>query len=653
MKTSPVGVIRRFILGDPLSYDQAEEQALPKSIALPIFSSDAISSVAYATQQIVLVLGAAGLWIATQTSTYGHYILFISLCIVALLAIVVTSYWQTVFGYPNGGGSYVVSRRNLGTFPGLIAAAALLIDYTLTVSVSIASGVQNLKDVPGLAFFHIADHPAFYCVLAIAILTLANLRGLKETGWFFAIPTYVFMFMCYSMILLGIIGPLIGWHFHLEYVNQLWAGGNATPISSNFVSSTPGPGVTLAPLVPGMAIFIVLQAFANGCSAMTGTEAISNGVPAFREPRARNAALTLALMGTILGTLFLGISWLAVKFHVVYWQALGVTAPAVIDQISGAVFGKEGPGSIAYLITQFFTASVLLLAANTSFAGFPRLASILAQDRFVPKQLANLGDKLVFHNGIILLGTCSALLIVLKQGNVDLLIPYYALGVFTAFTLSQAGMVRHWAKTQQSGWKRRATINAIGATATSLVLVIIMVEKFAEGAWAVILVAALLIWLFRKIHNHYIDTSHQLQTQNYHTHTTIKSSVILLVESLNAGTMQALDYARSLSPDCTAIHVAIYPERTTTTCSAWNERIKDVPLVVLKSPYRSLIAPLMEFLDSFQTEHCNDRITVIIPEFVPTKWWHSLLHGHTGLLLKFALLGRKGIVVANVRYYLH
>jgi amino acid transporter len=634
MKPRPVGIIRRLILGDPLSYEQAEEQTLPKSIALPIFSSDAISSVAYATQQIVLILGAAGLWVATRSSTYSHYILFISLCIVALLAIVVTSYWQTVFGYPNGGGSYVVSKRNLGTLPGLIAAAALLIDYTLTVSVSIASGVQNLRDVPALKMLHIAQHPSVFCVLAIAVLAIANLRGLKETGWFFAVPTYVFMLMCYSMIVLGLFGSHIGWHFHPEYVNQR------------------GP-ITGLTVTGGMAIFILLQAFANGCSAMTGTEAISNGVPAFRMPRAKNAAVTLALMGTILGSIFLGISWLATKFHVVYWQAAGVTSPAVIDQISGAVFGKEGWGSIAYMITQFFTASILLLAANTSFAGFPRLASILAQDRFMPKQLANLGDRLVFHNGIILLALCSALLIVLNRGDVDMLIPYYALGVFTAFTLSQAGMVKHWIKTKESGWKHRATINALGAMATSLVLLIIIFEKFSEGAWAVVLVAAVLVWLFRKVHRHYVETSDQLRLQHYHAAAPTKSNVILLVDGLSAGTMQALDYARALSPDCIAVHVDMSPERTAVTRKVWSDRVKDIPLIMLQSPYRSLIAPLAEFLDKFQAEHEGERVTVVVSEFVPAKWWHSLLHGNTGLMLKFALLGKKGVIVANVRYYLH
>src|SRR5581483_8895402 len=377
--------LRRILLGKPVASEHLAHTFLPKRLALPVFASDAISSVAYATQQIILALGAAGLWIAEQRGAYTHYTLLLSGLIVTLLAIVIVSYWQTIFAYPSGGGSYIVSKDNLGTMPGLIAAAALLIDYVLTVSVSIASGVQNLASIPIVERYHLDHHLVAWCLLFIALLTLANLRGLKESGAMFAFFTYGFVLMCYVMIALGLIGPLFGWTFHPEYVNQTWPG---SADAARHAATTFG-------------IVVLLRAFANGCSAMTGTEAVSNGIPAFREPKSRNAALTLVAMGVILGTVFLGISWLAMNLHVVYWEEHGQTANAVIDQISGAVFGKTGKWAFLYLTTQFFTAAILVLAANTSYADFPRLASILARDRFLPKQLANLGDKLVFNNGIL------------------------------------------------------------------------------------------------------------------------------------------------------------------------------------------------------------------------------------------------------------
>src|SRR5579884_3540847 len=629
--------IRRLLLGQPIASEHMEHTLLPKFLALPVFASDAISSVAYATQQIILALGAAGLWLATERGQYTHYTLLISGLIVALLAIVVISYWQTIFAYPSGGGSYIVSKDNLGTMPGLIAAAALLIDYVLTVSVSIASGVQNLASVPFLARWHIDQHLVPWCLLFIALLTLANLRGLKESGALFAVFTYGFVLMCYVMIALALFGPLIGWHYHLQYVNQEWPGGMD---AASKAAATFG-------------IVVLLRAFANGCSAMTGTEAVSNGIPAFREPKSKNAALTLVWMGVILGTIFLGISWLATRLHVVYWEAGGKTAPAVIDQLSGAVFGKEGHFAFAYLLTQFFTAAILVLAANTSYADFPRLSSILARDRFLPKQLANLGDKLVFNNGILLLGLCAALLIVVKNGSVDALIPLYAIGVFLAFTLSKSGMVQHWRNLRGPGWMRKAVINGIGALATFIVLLDIAAEKFLEGAWIVILLIALLVWVFRKIYLHYADVAQQLKMSNYHPPAApLKNTVLVLIPALHRGVMPALEYARSLSPDCRAVHIATDPEKTPQLKARWEEWAQDVPLVVLNSPYRSLISPIMRYLDAVQVERRNHLVTVVIPEFVPTKWWHHLLHGNQGLLLKFALLGRNDVIVANVRYYL-
>ena len=627
--------LRQAIFGKPIASEHVEHTLLPKFLALPVFASDAISSVAYATQQIVLVLGAAGLYAASQAGAYTHYTMLLTGLIVALLAIVVVSYWQTIFGYPSGGGSYIVSKDNLGTLAGLIAGAALLIDYVLTVSVSIASGVQNLGGLPlphWLSWLHF-DQLVLWSLLFIGLLTLANLRGLKESGAMFAIFTYGFVAMCYVMIGLGLFGPLLfGWKFHPEWVNQTWNAGKAAET---------------------FGLVVLLRAFAQGCSAMTGTEAVSNGIPAFKEPKSRNAALTLVAMGVILGTIFLGISWLAMRLHVVYWEHDGQTANAVIDQISGAVFGKDGRWAFAYYLTQFFTAAILVLAANTSYADFPRLSSILARDRFLPKQLSNLGDKLVFNNGIVLLGLFAAFLIVIKKGSVDALIPLYAIGVFTAFTLSQSGMVVHWNKLRVPGWRMKALINGIGAVATFIVLLDIAVEKFLEGAYIVIALVALLVWVFQRIQRHYADVAEQLKMKHYiPPATALKNTVLVLVPGLHRGVMPALEYARSLSPDCRAVYIETDPEKTAQLKARWEEWGHDVPLVILSSRYRSLMNPLMRYLDSVQVERRNHLVTVIIPEFVPTKWWHNLLHGNSGLRLKLALLGRKDVIVANVRYYL-
>lgn len=628
-------VLRRLIFGNPLASTQLEDAAVRKLLALPIFASDAISSVAYATQQILLALSGAGLWLASRQSQYAGGTILISCLIVALLSVVVSSYWQTIFAYPNGGGSYAVSKSNFGTTAGLVAAAALSIDYVLTVSVSVASGVQNLCDMPLIGCLHVREHMVVYCLFFVALLIFANLRGLKESGPIFAMPTYIFVFMCYLMIGLAIIGPLFGWQFHSEFINQ------TVPVHlEGSAASTLG-------------LAVLLRAFANGCSAMTGIEAVSNGVPAFQEPRPKNAALTLVAMGCLLGTIFLGISWLAVHFHVVYWQAGGMSAPAVIDQLSGTIFGKSGQYSALYVITQVFTALILLLAANTSFAGFPRLASILARDGFMPRQLASLGDKLVFNNGIITLGILAGLLIIIKQGSVDQLIPLYAIGVFLAFTMSQAGMVKHWLESKEKGWRYRMAINGVGAVATGIVLIDIAAEKFADGAWFVLVLVILLIAMFKKIHAHYAAVSDQLRAAYYQPFAeTVHNTVLVLAQGVSVGTMKTLEYARSLSADFVAVHVDLDADQTAGFKKRWQELLPGVPLVILESPYRSLLAPIMHYLDVIRGETPNHRITIIIGEFVPTKWWHTLLHGNTGMLLKLALLNRRDVVVTNVRYYL-
>jgi amino acid transporter len=630
--------IRRMLLGSPVSSEHMEHTLLPKFLALPVFASDAISSVAYATQQIVLALGASGLYLLQYEKEYTRSTLIIAGLIVALLVIVVFSYWQTIFAYPKGGGSYIVTKDNLGALPGLVAAAALLIDYVLTVSVSIASGVQNLTGIPLVRHWHLDQHLVSICLLFIAGLTLANLRGLKESGAVFAIFTYGFVAMCYTMIAVVLVGPFLGWAPHLEHIRAVYEQW---------------PPEAAKRSAEAFGAVVMLRAFANGCSAMTGTEAVSDGIPAFQEPKSRNAALTLASMGVILGTIFIGVTWLAMHFHVVYWEANGKTAPAVIDQISGAVFGKNGNLSFAYLLTQFFTAAVLVLAANTAYADFPRLASFLARDRYAPKQFANLGDKLVFNNGIVLLGVFAAVLILVKQGQVDALIPLYATGVFTAFTLSQSSMVMRWNRIRGQGWRQKAFINGFGALTTFVVLGFIVFEKFREGAWIVIVLIIALVFVFRAVQNHYADVATQLRLPKHaDPDRPFHNTVLVLVPGLHRGMLSSLQYARSLSPDCRAVYIETDPDKTTLLKQRWEEWSLGIPLVILNSPFRSLAAPIMQYLDAVQTERHHHLVTVIVPEYVPTQWWHTLLHGNSGLLLKLALMGRKDVIVTNVRYYL-
>ena len=633
--------LRRFLFGRPIASDHAEHTLLPKRLALPVFASDAISSVAYATQQIILALGGAGLGVAAFAASYQKYTLLIGALIVLLLVIVVTSYWQTIFAYPGGGGSYIVSKENLGVNFGLVAGGALLIDYVLTVSVSIAAGVQNLAGIPFVkAHLQPDKHLILYCLLFIGLLSLANLRGLKESGALFAIFTYGFVGMCYVMIGLGIFGPLIGWKFHM---------GEITELQAEYARQTH----TMASLSGLALVGLLMRAFANGCSALTGVEAVSNGIPAFREPKPRNGALTLLIMAAILGTIFIGISWLTVNFHLVYWEGEHGTAPAVIDQLSGAIFGKTGTMSLLYLITQGVTAGILVLAANTSYADFPRLASIMARDGFLPKQFGNLGDKLVFNNGVVILSVFAALLIVVFKGKVDSLIPLYAIGVFLAFTLSQWGMVTKWKREKSKGWQRKAVINGVGAFTTGIVLFDISFEKFLEGAWAVMLLIVVLFFIFKKIHHHYFDVKKQLSLDGYvPVSNPPTNTVLLLLPGLHRGAIPALDYARTLSQDVRAVHIETDPENTPKLREHWEQWGQDIPLVILNSPYRSLLSPIMNYLDAVQSERVNHVVTVVVPEFVPTTWWHSLLHGNSGLRLKWALLHRNDVIVTNVRYCL-
>lgn len=660
--------LRRTLLGEPIATSEGEETRLPKRLALPVFSSDAISSVAYATQEILLALGGAGL--VAAGAAYGAATYGVTGAIVALLVIVVLSYQQTIHAYPNGGGSYIVSKENLGVTPGLIAAAALLIDYVLTVAVSIASGVQNLVSTPLLA--PLAHFVVPVCLFFVGLLLLANLRGQKESGAIFAVPTYLFIGMSYLMILLGVFGPVLGWKPHIEAI--------ATPAQA------------LGHTVQSVTLIVLLRAFANGCSAMTGTEAISNGIPAFKKPETNNAAQTLLWMAAILGTLFIGISYLAVSLHITYTE----NSHAVIDQLSGAVFGRTGFGAVLYYVMQFPAAAILILAANTSFADFPRLASLLANDGYLPRELAHKGDRLVFSRGIAVLAVASALLLVLFGGNVDRLIPLYALGVFTAFTLSQSGMVLHWRREKGKAWQGKAFLNGVGAVATALVFVIILIEKGPQGAWVVLVAAAAFVWLFQQIHGRYEKIRAAIRftpgehpdlgetpaappdesvSQGPPPGPVLRNKVIAVVGGAGAhrGLVPALRYARLLSQDFEAVYVELDTERTETVKKEWEEHFPGLPLRVLASPYRSVAGPLLNYIETLHADPTppagaeksgtggapppppdkdgvHKLTTVVLPEYFTGDLWGFLLQDTTEPTLKIKLLDRDDVVVSNVRH---
>lgn len=617
----PINPIRWLLFGYPTPSSKHEHTLLPKILALSVFGADPISSAVYATQEILLALSIAGVGALIYT-------VHISMAIALLMVIVAFSYRQTLYAYPGGGGSYIVAKDNLGTRWGLVAAAALLIDYILTVAVSIASGVQNLMAMPFMLTYK--DDAVLVCVGAAAFLTLANLRGLKESGMMFAVPTYAFVFSCLAMIAVGLFGPaLVGWHL------------NPTP---------PAPGPLAATQSFGLAL--ALAAFSRGCAALTGTEAVSNGVTALTEPRSRNGAVTLAWMAAILGALFLGISALAVRTGVVYVNG----SEPVIDQLNGIVFGK---GTWFYYLLQGSTVAILLLAANTAFADFPRLAAILARDSFVPHQLSNLGDKLTFSNGIVLLGLISASLIMLFKGNTDSLIPLYAIGVFLAFTLSQGGMVVHWIRSHEPNWIGKAVVNGIGAVTTFLVLCTIGYEKVVadvlfnggrEFGWVIAVLIVLAYGGFRVVEGHYKSLAQRTSLDGYvprrpdHPNT-----VLVLVPRLHRGVMEALDYCRGISKDVRALHIGI--EDTSTLEKDWERLVPDLPLVVIDSPYRSIVGPLLEYLNEVDDERPDAYITVVVPEAVTNKWWHRLLHAHYGAWIKLYLMNRPNIIVTNIRYF--
>jgi amino acid transporter len=626
VKNELFSLLKRFLIGRALKTEQAAHERLTKKTALAVFSSDALSSTAYATEEILLVLAVAAA--ATQGQSF-YYVLPVSGGIAMLLAIVAISYRQTIHAYPSGGGAYIVAKENLGTTPGLIAAASLLVDYVLTVSVSIAAGVAAITSaVQGTRFAWLDEHKVILCLVFIGLIALANLRGVRESGALFATPTYVFIVSFMIMIGYGL--------FHY------WVYDGVAPVPSSEQLKT-AEGYSLQPLTT----LLLLGAFSNGCTALTGIEAISNGVPAFKKPEAQNAATTLVWMAVLLTTMFLGTSVLAYLYHV-HPHA----NETVISQFARIMFtGRIG---WFYYVVQAATAAILVLAANTSFADFPRLSSLLARDRFLPRQFANRGDKLVFSNGIIILAVFSGILVIAFGGDTSRLIPLYAVGVFLSFTLSQLGMVRRWYRTRSPRWKKSIVVNAVGAAATFVVLCVFIATKFVHGAWIVVVVIPILVVFFRAIHRHYLDVAKQLSMDGLAQLNPIRHSVVVPISGLHRGVITALEYAKSISHDkhLTAVYVDFDEETTAKLREKWERWGAGVKLVVLPSPYRERTRPLLKYIKRLSRQEHDDVITVVLPEFIPAKWWQHILHNQSSLLLKGALLFKQGVIVTSVPYHL-
>ena len=606
--STPLGRLKRVLFGRPLASDRLEHERLNKRTALAVLSSDAISSVAYATEQTLIVLAVLG-------GAALSYVVPISGVIVGLLVLVALSYRQTVFAYPGGGGSYTVAKDNLGMMPGLVAAAALLTDYILTVSVSISSGIAAITS----AYPRLAPHAVSLCIAAVIVLALVNLRGVRESGIAFSVPTYVFIAAMLVLIGTGLY--------------RVVAGG--------VVHAAPPPVPTSSPLVGFGLTFLVLRAFAEGCVAMTGTEAISNGVGAFKAPSSRNAAITLGWMAAILAAFFLGTSVLARHYGL-----MPAANETLLSQLGRDVFG----GNALYYVLQYATFAILVLAANTAFADFPRLASILARDGYMPRQFAARGDRLAFSNGIIALAMSAALLIWAFHGDTSALIPLYAIGVFVCFTLSQAGMVMHWWRNRDAGWRRRAALNGVGAVATAIVSVVQVVTKFTHGAWIVVLVIPLIIVVLRRIHAHYERFSREVAYNGQAPLMFLHHTVLVPVNGITKPAAGALVYATTISEDVRAIYVEVDPDTSAELRRRWDEWDIGVELVVLASPYRSVLRPLVDFVNGLIERGEADLVTLVVPEIVPRSWLGHLLHNKTALFIRTAFLFRPNVVVTAVPY---
>ena len=626
---NPPRSLSHWLIGRPLRTADAPEQTIGKVIGLAVFASDALSSTAYATQEILGVLFVAG-------SLAYDYVFPISIAIVALLTIVTISYQQTIHAYPGGGGAYIVSRDNLGETSAQVAGAALLTDYILTVAVSISAGVAQIVS----AYPNLDPYRVLIAVAAVILIMLLNLRGVKESGTAIAIPTFFFVAMMFLTVGIGLFRSLTG-----------TLGVVADPPEFHLTE-------TLSVITP----FLLLHAFANGTTALTGVEAISNGITAFKEPRSRNAAITLIWMSIILGSLFLSISYLTAQIQGVYSHD-----ETVISQMARTVFNGRG---LFYLATIGATTVILLMAANTAYAGFPRLSALAAEDGFLPRQLTFRGSRLVYSNGIITLAVIASLLIIVFRARVDLLIPLYAIGVFLSFTLSQIGMARRWWKIghleegkeiveagsvlrYDKGWHTKMLINSFGALCTAIVMLIFAVTKFREGAWIVLIIIPILVKLFFTIHGHYKDLASHLTLDRFRglPARRTRHRVIMPVSAIHQGTLEALRYAKLLSDDVTAVHVSVEPAATEKVHTRWNTWGEGTRLVILDSPFRLFIEPLLEYLEEIiDQRQPNETITIVVPQFIPSRRWHNTLHMRTADFLRRELLSKPGVVITDVPY---
>ncbi len=610
-----VSIAKRLLIGRPIATSEEQHQRLRKRVALPIFASDAISSTAYATDEIILVLVVqAGIGLAAF-----DYLVPIAIVVSVLLTIVVLSYTQTIHAYPSGGGAYVVSRENLGTIPSLVAGASLLTDYILTVSVSVAGGVLAIQS----AFDFDSRWRVPLCVLMIVVMTVANLRGLRESGSLFAPPTYLYIVM---------LLVLIGVGCYKIFFQDLG------PIPLDSLSED---AQHLADGTAALSILMLLRAFSSGAVALSGVEAVSNGVPAFRKPEARNASMTLAIMAAILGFCFLGVSILASHLHPIR----GEDDPTGIALMAEQVYGGK---TILFWITQLATFAILILAANTAYQGFPGLSSIIARDGYLPRQLANRGDKLVFSNGIIFLAVAASILVIVFRGNISALIPLYAFGVFTGFTLSQAGMVVHHLRLRGRRWRPSLAINAVGCVATGIVALVVVVSKFTEGAWIPAVVIPALVVAFVAVNRHYSRVREAVQAVEAYTPLGRTHLVVVLVGTVHRGVIEAVRYAKSLAPErLIAVSVVTDAEEADRLTAAWTEYGLPIELHTISSPYRELTQPVLAYLDELDAESPDDVITVVIPEFV-TQWRTQWLHNQSAFALKARLLYRPNTVVTSV-----
>ena len=628
----PSRSFRHFLIGRPLSTADAEHETIGKAVGLAVFASDALSSTAYATQEMLVILAGAG------TLAFG-YVFPISIVIVALLAIVVISYQQIINAYPGGGGAYIVAYDNLGQFPALVAASVLLMDYVLGVSVSISSGVaQIVSAFPGLY-----DYRVLLCVVFVGLITIVNLRGVRESGLAFAIPSYFFIVMMFITIGTGLF--------------RMLSGSLGTVVDPPEIEQA-------GHVVSGISLFLILHAFSSGTTALTGVEAISNGITAFKEPRSRNGNITLSWLAIILSLLFLGISFLTREI-----QAVPSEKETVISQLARTVFGGQG---LFYLLAIGGTTFILILAANTSFAGFPRLSAKLASDGFMPRQLNYRGSRLVYSYGIVSLGAAAAILIVLFQASVTRLIPLYAIGVFLCFTLAQIGMARRWRRVgrllneggrQKFGqsvpsddqWMLKLITNSFGAVCTAVVMIVFVITKFVDGAWIILLLTPIFVSVLLWIHRHYASMATSLSLEKYGEPPpyNIRHRVIVPISNVHQGTLAALRYARTLSDDITAVHVSLEPADTEKTLSKWETWGRGTRLVIVDSPYRLFLEPLLDYIEEIlSSRQANETITIVVPHFVPKHHIYKALHMQTAEILRRELLSTPGVIITEVPYHI-